>query len=529
MCSGLWVDSWIADMVYDKGRYRLAIDYYKRLFEQEKSCPATKKTIFQNGQRYLDNIGLCYTEIGMPDSAMFYYNATLNYLKDFEEAIPAERNYIELARAVVYGNIGRVKAAQKDFETAETLSLASIKGTAKEDLIFTLTTKLQLANYYVAWDKLDRAEKLLHEIDSTFNANDNKIAAEKRMEWNLAMRKLWRKKGNSSNAYFYGDQYLRISDSLALVAANNVSRDFGKELEAMEQRSINESLTLVNKQKSFQLAIAVLASALAVVIILFVMQNLRRSSKHVKELEKMNVKVQEKNDDLMEAYKSLEESHAENNRMTRMVAHDLKNPIGGIRTLVYSLMSKKQPEELQKILELVYSTCTNSINTINDLLTDKGSFAAVKQEMVDLRRLMEYCVDLLRTKSDEKKQELHIESAENIHIKANREKMWRVMSNLISNAIKFSPEHSTIDIMLARRGRAALLTVKDRGIGIPEHLHDKIFASAPEASRTGTSGEESHGLGLSISKQIVTEHNGKIWFESEERKGSTFYVELPLS
>ncbi len=106
--------------------------------------------------------------------------------------------------------------------------------------------------------------------------------------------------------------------------------------------------------------------------------------------------------------------------------------------------------------------------------------------------------------------------------------MWRVVSNIVNNAIKFSPANTTINVKLKRKNNSSvLLSVEDHGIGIPDNLHDKIFTMHPESGRTGTAGEESHGLGLSIASKIVAEHNGKIWFESKVGSGSVFYVELP--
>ena len=108
--------------------------------------------------------------------------------------------------------------------------------------------------------------------------------------------------------------------------------------------------------------------------------------------------------------------------------------------------------------------------------------------------------------------------------------MWRVVSNIINNAIKFSPENSTIRVKLQKKNASAvLLSVQDNGIGIPVDLQDKIFTGNPQNRRPGTMGEESHGLGLSIVKKIVEEHGGNIWFESSVAGGTVFYVELPYA
>jgi len=103
----------------------------------------------------------------------------------------------------------------------------------------------------------------------------------------------------------------------------------------------------------------------------------------------------------------------------------------------------------------------------------------------------------------------------------------RVLSNLISNAIKFSPRGATIYVSIADCKKEVEIAVKDDGIGVPEKMQEEIFNMFTEAKRPGTAGEKSFGLGLSISKQIVEHHQGSIWVESETGKGSTFYVRLP--
>src|SRR6185503_7822197 len=114
-----------------------------------------------------------------------------------------------------------------------------------------------------------------------------------------------------------------------------------------------------------------------------------------------------------------------------------------------------------------------------------------------------------------------------LHI--NREKIWRVISNLISNAIKFSPVDSVIKVKAIQKQGNVVIAVKDHGIGIPDNMKDKVFNMFTNAKRPGTIGEKSFGLGLSISKQIIEKHSGKIWFDSVQDKGTTFYISLPKS
>jgi len=142
-------------------------------------------------------------------------------------------------------------------------------------------------------------------------------------------------------------------------------------------------------------------------------------------------------------------------------------------------------------------------------------------------RFLAQCVSLLKFKATEKNQSLEL-SAFKVVVDVNKEKIWRLFSNLIYNAIKFSPYGSQIEIGMEREDEAIVFFLRDYGIGIPAELQDKIFDIFTEAKRFGTLGEHPVGLGLAISKQIVQAHKGDIWFESMAGEGTTFYVKLPL-
>jgi two-component system sensor histidine kinase VicK len=104
----------------------------------------------------------------------------------------------------------------------------------------------------------------------------------------------------------------------------------------------------------------------------------------------------------------------------------------------------------------------------------------------------------------------------------------RVLDNLLSNAVKFTHPGGQITLSLQQEANKVILKVRDNGVGIPQSLQGSVFEKFTKANRSGTEGETTTGLGLFIAKQIVEWHNGKIWLESREGEGTTFYVELPL-
>jgi signal transduction histidine kinase len=211
-----------------------------------------------------------------------------------------------------------------------------------------------------------------------------------------------------------------------------------------------------------------------------------------------------------------------------IVAHDLRNPIGNITAMAdLMLVDQERSDDDLVMLEMIKKSGQNSLHLVNDLLKVNSKIENLQKEPVDLYVLLNYCVNLLRHKAEEKKQQL-ILHAVHVTIPVNTEKMWRVMSNLIGNAVKFSPESATINISVKEEKERVLIAVEDHGIGIPAAIKTKIFDMSGEGQRSGTAGEQPYGLGLAISRQIIETHGGRIWVESEPEKGSIFYIELPL-
>jgi PAS domain S-box-containing protein len=238
--------------------------------------------------------------------------------------------------------------------------------------------------------------------------------------------------------------------------------------------------------------------------------------------------IGEQNARMIKTLHALEQSHADNTRMMKVVAHDLRNPIGAIKMTASALMARPdRVEKERKMLEIIYRSATNSLELVNDLLQMQGRPEDLQKEPVELGAMLFHCTDLLRHQAEAKQQRISLQVFPVI-ILSSREKLWRVISNLIANAIKFSARGTTINVNLKTEATQVIITVEDQGIGIPESMKESIFEIFPGSQRLGTAGEPSFGLGLVICRQIVEAHRGKIWFESEPGKGTTFFVQLPL-
>ena len=234
------------------------------------------------------------------------------------------------------------------------------------------------------------------------------------------------------------------------------------------------------------------------------------------------------NTQIIHSYEALEESHQENNDMLQVIAHDLRNPISGMMMAASTLSYlTPPPEKDQHMHELIQQSGEEAIKMINELLESKTRQLELKLREADIFDIMYYCVKMLEHKAAEKSIRINL-TAFRVTFLMNREKIWRVFSNLIGNAIKFSLEDKEIDIELSFQENGVAISIADQGVGIKDDVAATLFGSRGKIGSTGTHGEPSFGLGLSIAKQIVDAHNGKIWFESNPSGGTTFWVWLPV-
>lgn len=218
------------------------------------------------------------------------------------------------------------------------------------------------------------------------------------------------------------------------------------------------------------------------------------------------------------------------NAILNIVAHDLRTPIVGITNLARLLLKKPMDDECRKFLDLIESSGNHALHIIQDILEItqlEHETEIFEMESVELNLFIKECIKIHEIHGKEKSIQIQFKSSiEKIYHNINRDKMERVLSNLISNAIKFSYERNKIEIFLYRKNQKTVIQIQDHGVGIPEDLLGSIFDKFGQARRVGTKGESSIGLGMSIVKEIIDKHKAKIKVESEEQKGTSVYIEL---
>ena len=223
----------------------------------------------------------------------------------------------------------------------------------------------------------------------------------------------------------------------------------------------------------------------------------------------------------------------------RRASHELKTPlisIKGYSDLILALHKDQISSEIISKLNEINRGCERLQNIINNLLKTsqlESPELKPKVQKEDLSFLIKFCVHELKSLTKARNQKLDLNIQDGQYCLFEKEEIHDVISNLLTNAIKYTPPYGKISINTEEKGDFMMISVKDNGIGFSEEQEGRIFKQFGKIERYGQGldlGIDGTGLGLYISKRIVESHGGEIWMESEgKNKGTTFYFTIPSS
>jgi signal transduction histidine kinase len=514
-------------ILYKQERYGRAARFFKKSFDETAACDGSFNYFYRR-QELLNNTGLSYSKKLMNDSAMYFYNKALEYLEQNKARFKDKPQMSEVAKGVVYGNMADIYLRQKDYDRAKNLLKKSIvinlrKGNDNSDAQY---AELKLAAIYDDQNANDSLQNILNTIKLQF---DSVKSPEAEQDWNLLMSHRFSKLNNPQQAMLHFKKYDEIKDTITSNNRKLKEADVAEQVKSLEKDNEFNNLKKNNELQHLYLNVTSVFAIMLIVIISLIFFNWQKSKKNIKMLGGLNSQINNQNHDLEKALNELQLNSQEKDRILRTVAHDLRNPIGGIASLTSVMSEEDYTDEQKEMIKLIKETSFNSIELINEILEATNSTSVVlNKEPVEINSLLSNSAELLRFKAAEKQQVISLVMlSQSMEICISREKIWRVISNLISNAIKFSPVASAILVKAEDAGHEIKISVKDNGIGIPDKLKNQVFNMFTDAKRPGTAGEKSFGLGLSICQQIVEKHGGRIWFDSDTENGTTFYFTLP--
>lgn len=214
-----------------------------------------------------------------------------------------------------------------------------------------------------------------------------------------------------------------------------------------------------------------------------------------------------------------------------IASHELKTPLTSLKAYVQLIDKTLSPELAPTAGKYVAKAMefTGKLEALISDLLDVSKIEAGKLQFdmqnFSIDQLIEDCIEMTRHSAPDYKIRLHGSSGETV--RADRQRIEQVLLNYLSNAVKYSPKNKQIEVHIKSNGKQVEVAVQDYGIGIPAHKQNRIF------ERFFRVQNQNHhfqglGIGLYISAEIIKRHQGKVWVESEEGKGSTFYFALPI-
>ena len=221
------------------------------------------------------------------------------------------------------------------------------------------------------------------------------------------------------------------------------------------------------------------------------------------------------------------------NEFISIVSHELRTPLTAIRGslgLLASGIYDSKPEKAKRMLEIAVTDSERLVRLVNDILDlerlDSGKVALDKQ-ICDAAELVRQAVETVQAIADQAKITFCV-SLVSAQVWAAPDAILQTLTNLLSNALKFSPPHSTITLAIQLVSDYVLFQVKDQGRGIPVDKLETIFGRFQQVDASDSRQKGGTGLGLAICRSLIQQHNGRIWAESTLGQGSTFYFTLPI-
>ena len=272
-------------------------------------------------------------------------------------------------------------------------------------------------------------------------------------------------------------------------------------------------------------------------ILSYVIKDMELSNVFKLQLKALKDGIIEKN----KAYKTIKEQNEKileadkiKNEFLANVSHELRTPLNSIlgfsdilSAQLYGNLNTKQEEYINDI-KVSATHLLGMINEILDMSKLEANAMKIVKSVFWISRAVDEVTNILLPLAQKKNIKLLKIMQVDFEVFADYQKIQQILYNLISNAIKYSPENNTVDITVSADNESFKIAVHDNGIGIDKKYHGKIFAKFVQLDSAYTKKESSTGLGLTITKELVELHGGKISVISEINNGSTFIVEIPF-
>lgn len=514
----------LAKAYQNNGSFEKAIDYNLKSLEIEELTNDSDGLINAN-----KNLAQLYLQKKEYNKAIRYFENALNYAKTNDDEIKAE----------ILPELGGAYIKNEKFKIAAEYLVEGIKLNRKLDntngILISLNNLGEL-NYLKK--NFRTAESQLLEAGKIGRLENNK---EQLLKNYSLMKSLDSTKGNFESAFAWQREYFKIKNSIDAqkpkiitiveepIIEDNLQIAENNNVLALDQP--NNSMVNKKSLDRLKLVFYALLAAFAIVLVFFVLFYMKRKSrvKYTRELEAKNQKIELQNEAILEQSKHLESINKVKDKLFSIVSHDLKDSLTSTKGFI-DLLKEGQlsQEEFHNLLPELSENANNASLLLFNLLNwSKSQMQSLKPKpsLFDVQEVFFEKIKLVEQKMQVKGIKL-IDNTLRDFVYADRSMVEIVIQNLLANAVKFCTIGDSITIANTISNGNAIISVSDSGVGISVENQHKLFGGNTFTT-VGTNNEKGTGLGLTICRELVELNQGRIWVDSEENVGSTFFVELP--
>jgi len=469
-----------------------------------------------------NNLAIIYQDDSNYNKALLFYEKSL--------AIDTKGNN-KAGIALCLNNIGEVYFKMGNHKKAIVFLLESLSANRQlhleTEIIYNLETLIQI---HLSLGNFMQASKYL---DEGISLSKKLKTRGKRSDFLLLLAEYYNKTGNNKKAYSSMLAYNSLTDSIRNKSRIDKIVELQTQFESEKKEQENEILRVRNQFTEEKLDKERIRAnylfifsflALAVIVLIFVL--FRSKVKIHNRIKLINGKLEESNS-------KLKIINATKDKFFSIIAHDLKSPFNAILGFSELIKSEVKNEKNIKIIEEYNTNINESANSLFTLLenllqwaNDQRGILKFTPTQVDLYELIQSNLTIFKLKATDKSIKLFSDIKPNTVAFGDVNMVNTIVRNLISNALKFTEENGEIFLSTKQNGNFIQLSVKDNGIGISKNDQDKLFRLDSNFTTIGTNYETGSGLGLILCEEFVKKNGGEIWFESEEKKGSTFIFSL---
>lgn len=507
------------DVTISEATILFARSEYEKVVELLRGYKLTTVTsrvdsMFRADLLILDGISKSY--LSESDAEPLEFADALRYLGN----IPGDK--ADELRTRIYGSMGLFHLQNGNFGKAITRFQELLQwAQSKQDLEEEMHASYHLGRAFYFQKKFSKSEdfyrRSLRLADSLGSTPWQKNTLEQ-------LYQMARERNDPMQALVYIEELRRIDNQLISVSTQQ---------QALEMQALYDLNSKENRIKLLEEASArqvlmqygLIGGILLLIVILVLIVRLNMQQRQA------NLQLERKNDEIAQQKQRLQELNDTKNRLFSIIGHDLRGPVGNLRTFLemldvsYEDLSQKEYHEIVETAKRSATSTYTLLNTLLDWATHQMGETKPVMEDIRLLDVVQEAELFLMGSSRIKNIRVtkHIES--DAVVLADKNCLATVVRNLLANAIKYTPEGGRIHITTTSNDGKRVLSISDSGLGIPKELKGKLFKEKV-SSRVGTGNEIGSGLGLFVCRSLIEEIGGEIWIDSEENVGTTAHIGL---